>query len=101
MENKFSKILFVVGIVIAIIGGIVFMSNTQAEDGAAHPKTSVGKAREALGIAKNYDSQPTIPLNNPMILIIGGGMIMALVGAYGSLRTSTIGSAQPPRGNTG
>jgi CHASE3 domain sensor protein len=84
---KNSTILIVAGIIIMIVGGIVFVNNTQAEDSIAHPKTSVGKVREALGIAKNYDSQPTILLNNPMILIIGGGMIMVLIGAYGFLRT--------------
>ena len=81
---KFSTILIVVGIMIMIAGGIVFMNTTNTHDAK---KTGLAAIAESANNA--YMDKPQQPLNTPMMIIFIG-IVAVIVGAYDSRRTPSI-----------
>ena len=107
---KFSTILIIVGIVIAVLGiGIAVMNNVQANDSHANSvqtnNDQIGKDKykpqlvnleKAAHAADNaYMDKPQIPTVNPVMLLLIG-LAAVIVGIYDSRRIPSTEEEKPP-----
>lgn len=92
---KNSTILIVVGIIIMIVGGIVFMNNEQTKNSAAPKKGSVESAYEAVKLYDSPSKGQGQPLSVPVIMLAFGAVAL-IAGFYDARHKPTPGNIQPP-----
>jgi uncharacterized membrane protein HdeD (DUF308 family) len=84
---KNSTILIVAGIIIMIVGGIVFMNNIQ--DGSKNLPVSTNSATQKAHnlFADTVNSKPTNQPLNSSVMMVFIGAIAVVAGIYDSRRT--------------
>jgi hypothetical protein len=97
---KNSTILIVVGIMIMIVGGIVFMNNGQTENKSAptYNKIATERLTEVLDNDLHRGSSRPISIPTPIAIIVFG-MVVLVAGAYDARRTPSMGNTKRPGTN--